>query len=77
MRAAAPVVVLCLTFSSVMILFSPMLGYIDIQFVVMTMEQLTQSEMEWLRCLTISRKLIPVLPDRPQVRARDWSKEGG
>ena len=28
------------------------------------MEQLTQSEMEWLRCLTISRKLIPVLPDR-------------
>jgi len=27
------------------------------------MEPLTQSEMEWLRCLTISRKLIPVLPD--------------
>ena len=27
------------------------------------MEQLTQSEMEWLRCLTISRKLVPVLPD--------------
>jgi hypothetical protein len=27
------------------------------------MEPLTQSEMEWLRCLTISRKLVPVLPD--------------
>jgi hypothetical protein len=27
------------------------------------MEQLTQSELEWLRCLTISRKLTPVLPD--------------
>ncbi len=27
------------------------------------MEQLTQTEMEWLRCLTISRKLVPVLPD--------------
>lgn len=27
------------------------------------MEQLTQSEVEWLRCLTISRKLTPVLPD--------------
>ena len=27
------------------------------------MEQLTQSEVEWLRCLTISRKFDPVLPD--------------
>jgi hypothetical protein len=27
------------------------------------MEQLTQSEVEWLRCLTISRKFAPVLPD--------------
>ena len=27
------------------------------------MEQLSQSEVEWLRCLTISRKLTPVLPD--------------
>jgi hypothetical protein len=26
-------------------------------------QQLTQSEVEWLRCLTISRKLIPILPE--------------
>lgn len=26
-------------------------------------QQLTQSEVEWLRCLTISRKLTPILPE--------------
>jgi hypothetical protein len=27
------------------------------------LQQLTQSEVEWLRCLTISRKLTPILPE--------------
>lgn len=32
------------------------------------MEQLTQSELEWLRCLTVSRQLTPVLPDHIRVK---------
>ena len=31
-------------------------------------QQLTQSEMEWLRCLTISRKLTPVLPEHVRLK---------
>ena len=32
------------------------------------MEQLTQSELEWLRCLTVSRQLTPVLPEHIRVK---------
>jgi hypothetical protein len=31
-------------------------------------QELTQSELEWLRCLTVSLKLIPVLPEEVRVK---------
>ena len=31
-------------------------------------QQLTQFEVEWLRCLTSSRKLIPVLPENVRLK---------
>ena len=31
-------------------------------------QELTQSEVEWLRCLTISLKLIPVLPEHVRLK---------
>jgi hypothetical protein len=34
-------------------------------------QQLTQAEVEWLRCLTISRKLTPVLPDEVHRKLAD------
>jgi hypothetical protein len=34
----------------------------------MQQQQLTQSEVEWLRCLTISRKLIPILPEDVRLK---------
>ena len=34
-------------------------------------QQLTQSEVEWLRCLTISRKLTPILPENIRRKLED------
>ncbi len=34
-------------------------------------QQLTQSEVEWLRCLTISLKLTPVLPETVRLKLED------
>jgi hypothetical protein len=31
-------------------------------------QELTQSELEWLRCLTISLKLVPVLPEQVRLK---------
>ena len=31
-------------------------------------QQLTQSEVEWLRCLPISRKLTPILPEQVRLK---------
>jgi hypothetical protein len=35
-----------------------------VKWILATMKQpLTQSDVEWLRCLTIGKNLVPVLPD--------------
>lgn len=31
-------------------------------------QQLTQSDVEWLRCLSISRKLTPILPETVRLK---------
>jgi hypothetical protein len=31
-------------------------------------QQLTQSEVEWLRCPTTSRRLVPVLPENVRLK---------
>jgi hypothetical protein len=43
-------------------------------------QQLTQPEVEWLRCLTVSRKLTPILPEpvrRKLEAARLLEARGG
>ena len=34
-------------------------------------QQLTQSEVEWLRCLTVSGKMIPILPENVRLKLED------
>ena len=36
-------------------------------------ESLAQSDVEWLRCLTVSRRLTPILPEIVQRRLKEAS----